>query len=50
MGAEMQGAISTVVTMVACYPKDGQHLPQESELGYNVEAKDLLLQTCCSCC
>ena len=50
MGAEVQGAILTVVTTVACYPKDGQHLLQESELGHKVEAKDLLLQTCCSCC
>lgn len=46
MGAEVQGAISPVVTMVVCYPKSGQHLLQESELGYKVEVKDLLLQTC----
>lgn len=50
MGAEVQGAISAVVTIVACYPKDVQHLSQESELRYKVEVKNLLLQTCCSCC
>lgn len=38
----MQGAISTVVTTVACYPEGGQHLPLEPDPGYGVEGKDLL--------